>query len=347
MSVAGGKERVVAGLANFFATENYKVKIITYDGDAISFFPLDNNINIETHSIRSSKPAKNYALKIVQLMHDIKAYKKFESEIDDAAVVITTDHLISSIIYYTSKKNIHKVIAWEHVPFVLPMSFLWRWMRKRVYKKIRYVVALNKEEQAFYNTLGCTTVCIPNAVIKQEKVNGSIERIIWVGSLAKGKGTDDLVTLAIKLKQENMQIKIAVYGDGPEKKSMSALIEEHRLHGTIRLMGIEKELVNIYKEAGLLLLTSSFECFPTVILEAFSFGVPVISYDCPTGPHNLISEGKEGFLVKTGDVNVMVKKIKVLEENTAMLYKMSDNAYAAADKYDPHIIFSKWKELIA
>ena len=140
---------------------------------------------------------------------------------------------------------------------------------------------------------------------------------------------------------------IHVFGDGELKHVLSASIKEHELEKILILKGIEPNIENIYKDAALLIMTSNNECLPMVILEAFSFGIPVISFDCNTGPRYIIHHKQDGYLIKQGDVRGMFQVIKSVMADQNLLCELGREAFMSSKKYYPGAVYQMWRNILA
>ena len=98
-------------------------------------------------------------------------------------------------------------------------------------------------------------------------------------------------------------------------------------------------------EASLYVMSSQTECFPMVLLEAMSCGLPIVSFDCPCGPKNIVKEGEDGLLVKNGDVNLLSEAVLRLISNEEYRLKMGKSARQNILRFDKDIIMKKWEHL--
>lgn len=338
---------MLSGLCNYLVSAGYCIRIVTYDGSVKSFFELHPSVEIETLPVYSAQPKKNYLLKFLDLYKDIRIYKNMPAYFKEATTFVATDYLVAAVLFFSNKGFAKKMIVWEHLSFTVPLTKFWALIRKKVYTNIKSIVTLNKEEQAFYKTMGCNSLCIANPIEQQLQLDSRTENIVWVGAITKEKGIDDLLQTGLLLKEKKIKAAIHIYGSGECLEQFSEDILNSGLQEILMLKGTVKDIDAVYKNTALLLVTSSHECFPTVILEAFSFGIPVVSYDCPTGPRNIITEGKDGYLIEQGNVNGMVEKIELLLANRKTLALMSASAFESSHRYLPGAIYPQWLPLFS
>ena len=138
---------------------------------------------------------------------------------------------------------------------------------------------------------------------------------------------------------------LKLYGEGNEYQSLKNQISELGLENNVLLMGFTKDIMNAYRQSSISLLSSLSEGFALVIVEAMECGVPVVSYQCPYGPKDLISEGKDGFLVPVGDEQMMSDRICTLIEDEQLRRRMGVAAKDKAKQYHLDIIIDRWMQL--
>lgn len=138
---------------------------------------------------------------------------------------------------------------------------------------------------------------------------------------------------------------LKLYGEGNEYQSLKNQISELGLENNVLLMGFTKDIMNAYRQSSISLLSSLSEGFALVIVEAMECGVPVVSYQCPYGPKDLISEGKDGFLVPVGDEQMMADRICTLIEDEQLRRRMGVAAKDKAKQYHLDIIIDRWMQL--
>jgi glycosyltransferase involved in cell wall biosynthesis len=152
--------------------------------------------------------------------------------------------------------------------------------------------------------------------------------ILFIGRLEKQKGIYMLLDAFNMLK--NDKIKLVIVGEGSEKNNIKKKVELLGLSNRVQFIDFTKSTIDYYRKARVTVLSSYFEGFPNVIIESLACGTPVVSYDCPSGPSEIIQNKINGYLVKYLDVNDLAKKIDKslvrqwqtkLIKNTAMKYK--------------------------
>jgi glycosyltransferase involved in cell wall biosynthesis len=139
--------------------------------------------------------------------------------------------------------------------------------------------------------------------------------MIAVSRLVKEKGREDLIDIYYNLKNRGIKDKLYIIGDGPQKVELEERIKELNLEKDVLLLGQKKNPFPWMKNAKLFLHTSYGEGLGLVFIESMISGTPVIAYDCPTGPKDILGKNKYGVLIKTGDKKSFEEEIvKLLDD---------------------------------
>ncbi|WP_409415530.1 glycosyltransferase family 4 protein [Flavobacterium sp. PS2] len=340
ISKTGGTERAVVTLANMLCKKKYNVFIISLSkteneksyykiDDKVSLVFLNNDI-LPHELLRKIK----WSLTTVLLLR-----KYFKNTNED--FIISTGHNNNWLLPFVKTNNQTKLIACEHIVYssIPKVSRLFMRLTYRFLDKI--VVLSEKANQSFYKY--SKVVVIPNAVsFKTEKVSQLIEKqILMVGRLSTEKGLERLVLISTHLKQKFPDWKIIIVGDGPERNRVEKLIKEADLIDFVILKGASTDVKSYYLNSSIYIMTSYFEAFPMVLLEAQSFGLPVVVFDCPEGPNQII-DNNNGFLVENGDIIEFSEKVAILIKDEILRKEFSINAKNNSNKYSEENIIARW-----
>ena len=221
---------------------------------------------------------------------------------------------------------------------------------KKAFANLDYLVVLSPWSKENYSkwlkgNKKIKIVEIPNIVDKlsKDKTKLNNNTIIAVGRMHKVKCFTDLIKVYKKVQKEIPDLKLNLVGDGDEYKKLKQLTKNLDVY----MPGmVNSDEVNSYmKESSLYVMTSLTECFPMVLLEASSMGLPSVSFDVPTGPRAIIENGKSGYLIKDRNIDEMAKKIILLLNNKDKLKEFGNCAYENSKKYLKQEIMKKWFEL--
>lgn len=211
-------------------------------------------------------------------------------------------------------------------------------------------VLTESDARAYRSALGETRVRIariPNALAGTLHERSSLERplVVAAGRLVKSKGFDQLIEAFAAVAAVHPDWRLRIFGSGTEREALRKLIHARHLYNHVYLMGATTQLDHELAKASMFVLSSRHEGFGMVLAEAMSHGVPVISYDCPQGPKEIISEGEDGLLVPPQNISALSSAINSLIEDEGKRNCMGEKAAESARRYDMDHILPQWEEL--
>ena len=331
LSNKSGSERVACVLANLFSEyPNFDVTLINRD---------------------TSKYNAAYSLSekvtVVNIPGNIL---KFYEGISNLTILHSPDYIVvhnmgklslfcSLLKYHIKSKS--KFISLEHGSFV--GRPLWvKFLSNFFYKNFDKVIALTHKDRIDFSRIHNNVLVIPNICPYSIVEKTSYPKIILsVGRLDKNKNHIHLLE-AWKVIQDKLQNwQLHIYGDGELKDFLNSYIFDKELKNVF-LKGVSSDISKVYKNASLLCMTSKFEGLPMVLIESQAFGLPLISYNCPNGPSDIIVDAYNGFLVENQNIEHLSEKILELSTNESMLVKFSENSQKNALNYQPEKILDIW-----
>ena len=209
------------------------------------------------------------------------------------------------------------------------------------------VVILTQEDKERNWSHAANVSVIPNPIIGGTWGRAPLDAhtAIAAGRLVQQKNFASLVRAWESVHRRYSDWRLEIWGDGCMKDDLQEQIDRNDLADTVRLMGYTQDLSSMLSAASVFVLTSMYEGFGMVILEAMQAGLPVVSYACPCGPLDLISDGVDGYLVPQGDETMLSERICELIENEALRKKMGAAAQENAREYAIESIIRQWMDL--
>lgn len=209
------------------------------------------------------------------------------------------------------------------------------------------VVLLSEHEKRLYWNRNDKVCVIPNPQTFQSDTVSSLKnkKVISVGRLEYQKNYASLIRIFSIVNKKFPDWKLEIYGDGPDRQFLQKQIDSLGLTGIIELKGNTNHIKEALLDASCFVLSSRWEGMPLVMIEAMTCGLPLISYDCPSGPVDLITEGENGCLIPFGDETEFASKIIALIENEDLRARLGAGAKAKSELFAPERIMSAWHEL--
>ena len=360
----GGAEKAIIAEANILSAR-YDVEIIcAYKLNTEPAFDLNERVKV-TYLSSSVKPNRKeleealadrnlFALvregiKSIHVLHYRKVAMWRAVKQLDTDVLISTRYLYNDLL--NLKKNSEVItIAQEHNYHRNNQRYISKMVRS--VEGIDYFMPVSRELTEFYQARLKNTKCkyIPHSLdyIPEETSQLDCPNIISVGRLSKEKGFVDLVKVFAKVARDFPDWKLHIVGDGEERETIKQYIKEYQLKDRIILYGFKdrKYIAQLLSKSSLYVMTSYEESFGIVLIEAQSFGIPCLAYDCARGAHEIISDGKNGYLIPNRDETLMYDKIKELIENKQLRCDMGQAGRQNSLQYAVDNIQELWFEFI-
>jgi glycosyltransferase involved in cell wall biosynthesis len=355
MAGSGGMERVVSQKINYLSElENYELTIITAEQhERPYYFYLSPKIkkvdlNIEFHNERN-----RFALK-----------KEFKEKLSDFLCHNQMDICISTggqeLYFLPTIKDGSKKIVEFHFAFDINEQWIrtvhsglfWHLFGKlktfRMVCAAKYfdkIVVLTKTDLSIWSKLCRHVVQIYNPItIKISRFSTCEHKIvIAVGRLDPQKGFDYLIDSWGKIAGKYPDWQLNIFGEGPERHNLEIQIEKSNLGSHVFLRGATSNILDEYINSSIFVLSSRYEGFPLVIEEAMSCGLPIVSFDCPSGPSELVKDGLNGFLIPiVGDVKNMASHIEKLIRDVELRKEMGRKSLVFSLQLSEQAIMNKW-----
>ena len=347
----GGAERAIAKLTKEL-TKDYNITILSV------FNLYDDLAYEETKGIRYLKifnSVKSIPKNIVRITREIRKVIK-ENEVDTfIAVDVATAFMAVLGTRFTNTKLIvcgrsscYNEAMYRHITLRL---YAWAGIRF----SDRYQVMTEDGKRGCvekYHIPNDKIVVIPNWIdenaIRDTKYNFKQNRIITVGRATEEKNYEELIKIAEKIQSQCAGWQWHIWGDFTSEygRHLLKMIESKGLGGFLIHKGTTDSIYDVYSKYSFFVLTSKYEGMPNVILEAQGSKLPVISYNCKTGPSEFIENGVNGFLVELNNTEAMCKKIITLAHDQELAEEISGHANLNYERFSKSKILHQWKELL-
>lgn len=353
---SGGAERVLAGMANHLQKQGHYISLITYLGEVADFYTLDCAIERIRLDLATNKTGYIHALQSV--------YKRIY-QLRTAIIASRPDIVISFIdrcnvlcLLACLGTSIPVIVSERTNPIYYPIGRVWDILRRILYKKARYVVIQTQALQAW--ALNYTTsdkiAIIPNALdtsrLQQIQALLNVDQlnpkpnIVAMGRFTTEKGHDLLLQACRPVLERYPKWHLELIGEGPLKPVLIDLAESLNIKDQVIFHGQVKNPFPLIKAADIFVLPSRIEGFPNALLEAMALGKACISFNCPSGPADLIEDGKNGLLVAAENVSALTQAIAQMVESSMLRQALGDQAKNVCHRYDEEKVMAMWEQLI-
>jgi len=266
-------------------------------------------------------------------------------------VVIATRPNLAVAVARWAPEGVGRVTQ-EHISF-RGRSGLGRKALRSVAADLDAILTLTEEDRALWRkALGDTDTvveAIPNASPFEVGEPAPLESktVIAAGRLSNQKGFDRLVPAFAKVVEKFPDWQLHIYGTGPDKGKLKRAIRDADVGDNVILKGLVPGLEEAFRNASIYAMSSRYEGLPMVLLEAMSQGLPIVSFDCPEGPRQLITDDVNGLLVREGDVDALADALLRLIEDPAERHRMGRAGLDRAQSYTADAVVTRWEELFA
>ncbi len=366
----GGTIRTVLNVAGHLAG-HYDVEVISVVRRRTKpFFPLPDGLSVRalddrrgpylSGGVRGGLRAalsglvsvlvheEDYAFATSSLWTDIKIAHTLRSL--KAGVLVTTRPALNLIAARLAPAQL-TTVGQEHMNFHAHKPGLAAEIR-HAYGQLDALAVLSQGDQREYEAMlgaGRTRVTrIPNALPQMPGGRSDLRAkvVVAAGRLTWQKGFDLLIPAFARVVQTDPEWTLRIYGDGSKRGRLRKLILEHGVYDHVLLMGATDRLGDELSRASIYALSSRYEGFGMVIIEAMSKGLPVVSFDCPHGPSEIITDGRDGLLVPNGDVEAFGQALVSLAQDEGERRRMGAAALERSKAYDIEVIGRQWRTLL-
>lgn len=361
----GGTERVLSIVANGLAKCPYEIMILSLGKGLNPTYETDARIQLQELNISSSylhKTSGNSGVFGKVLHEGAKTIWRHQSQLIITNkitevlrqwrpdVVVAVDLQMYHNIEPVRRKLGFSTIAWEHFSLDGKRGVYLDYSRHLATKYASRVVVLGNEDlkayqkkypkatnlQRIYNPLAFE---LSNNIQVQNKV------VVAAGRYAPQKGFDLLLEAWAKIAKQVPDWELRIFGDGPDRGNLQEFIDAHGI-ANAKLCGFTNCLNKEMENASIFALSSRYEGFVLVLLEAQAKGLPCVSFSCPQGPVELIDDGVNGLLVPPGNTEVFAEKLLMLMQDTTMRQSFSENSQKDLYRFEPSTVVEQWVALI-
>lgn len=363
---SAGTERMLNVKANYLADVlHHEVTIITYRqfNDPI-FFDFSKKIKFVHFNIQDPTPnlkGLNYWEKRKRYRNFMQTYRQkveeylYKNPTDIAiSMYFGAEHKFLPLINDGSKKILEYHFHFDITPLSKKLKAKWslRNIRMKIQTKLfqktlnkydRIIVLTQQDDEEWSNYFN-NVINIPNPItITPIKTDSSIEKVLAVGRFTYQKGFNYLIDAWAIVNNDFPDWKLDIYGSGELEEDLIKQIKQLSLGNSINLCEPRKDINQVFSEHSIFALSSRFEGFPLVLIEALSCGLVPVAFECKNGPKQMMGDSElKKFLVRPFDVTEFAEKLKILILNKQLRTEMSEEAIKVSQRYQLDNIMDIW-----
>lgn len=354
---SGGAERVTANLSNFWAKKGWQITIVSLVACEHDFYTLHSSVrrisldmdNESTHPVAAVKNNLQRIFALYRVLREIRPNVAIGMMPSAGVLLVLTSLFLPKVVTITSERS---------YPPMLPLGRIWQKLRQWTYPKAAKVTMLTSEGLVWLNDKipNAKGVVIPNPIpyplpifdpkiLPYSVIDSNRKLLLAVGRFSEEKCFDLLLNVYSRLFHTNPKWDLVILGEGPLRQDLEYQIIKLRLQGRVYLPGRVGNVSDWYKRSDIYVMSSRFEGFPNTLGEAMAHGCAVVSFDCDTGPRDIIRNEVDGFLVPNGNINAMEIALSRLMIDDNLRQQFSQRAIEIRDRYSMERVTSMWESL--
>lgn len=349
----GGAERVIVDLARYLRDNGRQVTLLTLNGNDPDAYALPDGIRRERMEIRRDAASRFESIRF-SLGHLAAMRRK---------ILATAPEVVVSFIDQTNVRTLASLLG-SKIPVIVserihpahhPLSQAWHRARRWFYPVADAVLVQTSDIAEWFcsHTRVRRLVVIPNAArsvrdiaVGERHLEAPRPLVLAMGRLAPQKGFDLLIEAFARSGLAGEGWHLTILGEGGERATLLAQAAARGLGDAFKLPGHVAEIGQWLAQADIFALSSRYEGFPNALLEAMQLGRACVSFDCPSGPRDLIESERSGLLVPAGDVDGLSAALWRLAGDGESRRRLGAEAAQTAGEFSPTTVYARWLALI-
>jgi len=347
----GGAERAACVLASAWAAGGNEVTLITLVRDDAPAYSLHPSVRLQQLRVVSG-PAKNLVHGMFRQLKCVRILR--QALIASSPDLIVSFMNVSNIVTLLAARGLRApVIITEHTDPVHYIGWQWQILRRFVYRRAAALVCMTKPVvQWFEKRMKVKGVVIPNP-IEAVPLRADISPLpdkrqktaVAMGRLSREKGFDLLLDAFSRIAARHPDWQLKILGDGPLRSDLLSQADKLKLSDRVQFTGSVSDPYPLLAGSDLFVFSSRFEGFGNALCEAMACGLPVISFDCPSGPREIIRDGVDGLLVPAANIAALAATMDRLMLNPQERARLASRAPEITERFGLKPVLALWTQL--
>ncbi|MDJ0571372.1 MAG: glycosyltransferase family 4 protein [Pleurocapsa sp. MO_192.B19] len=351
----GGAQRAAILLAEGLIARKHQVSLVTLFGQELDFYQLPETIN--RIALKVAGESSNLIQAAKNNLHRWRYLRQAIDSLQPDLVISFLDktNILTLIACWGSKYPI--LVSEQNDPTQNDIGRPWSWLRRLVYPSASQVISCSQGVDNNWDWLKSdrrTVIYNPLAVVAESSTNTELpekydpeqKTVVAMGRLTEQKGFDLLLDAFASIALRHSDWQLLILGEGEQRQKLEAQRDRLGLKDRLIMPGLISNPFPILKRCHLFVLSSRYEGFGNVIIEAMACDLPVISTDCPSGPGEIITNEENGILVPNRDRDSLAKAMTKLMSDPARRMELAATARKSLKRFELDTIVSQWEDLL-
>ena len=349
--MAGGAERVAATLVNHWVTAGDQLTLVTITSAETDFYELDSRV--ARVALDLSRPLSNWRESVANNIRIIMGLREVMHEVQPDVLLSFMDLVNLRVLLAAFGSGIPVVVGERVDPTQHPIGEIARALRWLLYRRASTVVVQTPGIAQWASRIVARRAIhvIPNPIGDQflepfSTIAAPQHQIVGMGRLESQKGFDLLLCAFAQCTIAHPDWTLDIFGEGSERDRLKALADDLGIADRVRLPGVIKYPERVLRQADVFILSSRYEGFPNALLEAMACRLAVISFDCRSGPREMIQHGVNGLLVPPNDVDALAKTMAHLMGAEHQRKRLGERAVAISEQFSLARVNQMWRSVL-
>ncbi|MEA2596600.1 MAG: hypothetical protein QOF01_3069 [Thermomicrobiales bacterium] len=348
----GGAERVAATMANSWAARGWEVTLLTFDdGREPPFYTLDRRVRHRPLGI--SRVSGGFRRAVANNLMRVRTIREAIRTSQPDVVLSFLDTANVLVLLAGRGLGIPTIVTEHTDPAQKRLLRTWNLLRRLLYPRASRVVVLSETARSFFPpSIQARSVVMPNPIavdapaVDDVPARNDLRTVVAMGRFSPEKGFDLLLEAFSRIAAKHPEWRLVVWGDGRLRPQLESLRDRLGLQDRVLLPGRTTEPFRELRRADLFVMSSRREGFPMALGEAMACGLPAVSFDCPSGPRQIIRDGVDGVLVPDGDVLGLAAAMSRLMSDDGERQRLAARAVEVNERFGPERVLAQWQQLL-
>jgi glycosyltransferase involved in cell wall biosynthesis len=348
---AGGTQRALSMMADHWVGQGRNVRLVTLSSTSSDFYAVDPRV--ERVGLDLIRPSSGVWSALTANATRLTAFRRAMTAMQPDCIISFGDTANCLALLANLGTGIKLIVSERNDPRRLPIGTSWAMIRRLLYPRAHAVVVQTHRVVPWARGFvpANKVRVIPNAV-RAPRLQALLSsrpsaarQVVALGRLDDQKGFDMLIRAFARCAPGHPDWSLVIAGEGPQRRELEAQVVQADVADRVRLPGRVRDTESLLAGSDLFILSSRYEGFPNVVLEAMAVGLPTIAFDCDSGPAEIIRTGIDGVLVPAGDVDTLALEMNRLMGDHSERIRLGREAADVTQRFSLTRIMQLWESM--